>query len=217
MTVLLCKEPGSQARMWDCGESQFGQPLHGLAKGPACLNEKTDESAALLTYSYVAQQTERVGIQFPPGVGIQLGGSSGYNWIVLFTHYPHHKNLTNGWTAESSMTVRMQEKAGMKQVRTMTFVAYGDVPPRSVATVNGTMVWQEPAFVPFAFNVHSHEHAIIDQLFKTGPDGHQSLVLRQDPIDQRYKPISGIVINTGDRIDWECEFNNTRATVMQVE
>lgn len=219
MTILLCKEPGSREKAWDCGESQFGQPINGMQKGRACLNEETDEGAALLTYTYTADQVEDVGLILPPHVGIHVAGTTGYKWIVLFTHYPDKSNLTDGWSKNSSMSVTFSEDVPLMESRSLTLITYGNILPHTISPVVGSLVWEEEmAMHPFAYFVHSHEHALRDWVYSKDHDtGGISRLIDQTPADQRYKNLTGITIRPGDSIFFGCLFNNTGDQVLEIK
>lgn len=53
-------------------------------------------------YEYTATEQDHLGPTYLTGTGLKVGGDSGYNWIVMFTHYPELANFTNGMTGVRS-------------------------------------------------------------------------------------------------------------------
>ena len=232
MTIVLCKAPGLRAAAWDCGGTYFGTRQDDLPSALECDRVRDNTTGSLYTYSYTNDLLENVGLKFPPGIGIQVGGTSGYNSMVMVNHYPSLANLTDGWTGRSSVTItladRQQEDAAAAaaadgqvtmKAGTLDLMTFGEVPPLSVASVSNSFLWHESIpITPFAYLTHSHAYAILDEVWRESPDGRRTPVLSQDPSTQLYYPIKKpVTITQGDRLVLSCTYNNTDNEILVVK
>lgn len=102
LQLYRCREPGMRGPdPWICGGYGTLGQREGVADAQAGACADHDEISLL--YSSANDHEGREVFTFPPGNGMIMGGESGYDYFILWTHYPEVENLTYGWTRRSEM------------------------------------------------------------------------------------------------------------------
>jgi hypothetical protein len=217
MSFALCKSPGSLEPFWDCGETHFGSRQWSMPAVPACFGDGSPEDM-LFTYTWTAKQ-RNASLIMPRGTGQPVGQGTGYNYIVMVTHFPVKANLTNGMSFPTGSTVRLSVGERLKPVGIFYFMILGSLPPHSVTSLTGTMTWQEEVGIHlFAATTHSHSMGVWFRVEFMPKGGNVSeVIIDRDPsLDQRFIPMTEQIVMPGDRITMKCTYNNSEDTVVQV-
>lgn len=173
-------------------------------------------------YAFVADSDK--GLYFPPGVGLEIGIRAGLRSIVLGSHYPDVKNLTNGRTGKSAVSVLIRkvprEAQQLKKAGYMTLTAWGIIPPKSLGTVRGTWTNEEDiAMHLIATSIHTHLNSTSVTLSMVNSEaGKETILLQVDPnVDIHYHYIPGnATITHGDQMKLSCDYNNTLDVPLKV-
>lgn len=210
--VYLCKGPGLKGDVvWNCFGDEFGyQP--DLPNGTIC--EGDDMLPMFANFDTRAQ-----GLTLPDGFAFK---ARGFKYVVMATHYPEVKDLTNGQTGNSELTMRLlPEDKKRKKVAVFNLSAWGFVPPLSVSSMNGSYVYdQSIPMQELAVLTHTHAKGRDFEVWLTPRNGNRTLLWKQHPNREVYwhflsQPFRSI--SDGDTITLRCVFNNTSPEKLAIE
>lgn len=211
---MLCDEAGTSEAVWDCGLDGRSNVESGFVRGPVC------RGTAYPLYGYNGFYNGLEKLKLPEGTGVQVGAGSGYQAIVLGTHFPELRNLTNGMTGNTNVSITLLTTArGLEKVGDITMSSWGFIPPHSQSSVGGCFTLDEDIVIrPFATSVHTHVHGLSATLVKRDRNGSETLLLQQDPKTDKYYHMieSGVTLRAGDKFVFSCEFKNSGSEILTV-
>lgn len=225
MSIILCGESASHEAVWDCGEAWFGNRQPDLPAAGECKpmpNDKLGHWSGPYSWSQYSEAGR--WLRFPPGIGFQIGSGTGYNAILLKTHFPELKELSGrqGWSGGSSIRIKIVRGSDvkMKKAGILNLTAVSKVPALTAMTITGSFPWNEQVTIhPFAYKPHGHTMTQSFNLSVASPNG-QGYVLWQGNVPHQYHRLDHPdtnVITTGDRIDYGCTVINNSTHEVDVK
>ena len=221
--VYLCKQPGIRSDLrfnqldWNCFGDDFAYEPE-LPNGTIC------ESDELPMFASFDNNEHNIGLRLPDGFGFKTGGDTGYNYVVMATHYPEVRRLENGRTGLSELTLRLvpgHQNRETKRVGLFNLSAWGFIPPRSVTSMNGSYVYdQSVPMTPIAILAHTHSRGLDFEFWLTSEDGKKFLVWKQDPNRDMFfhiPPHPLPAIRDGQTLTLRCVFNNTLPSKLVIQ
>ena len=212
LEIYRCAAPGATAQVWDCGYT-FTQRQANMTHAPFCAGGFG--KAIHTTNAYEPD----LSFSFPPGVGFEVGGETGFHFFVLTAHFPRLMELPpGGWTGSPGfgLTLLQPEATDGKIVNAGFFagIAQGFIEPHSVATVTGRyLIHENVSLHPVGVAMHTHAKAIRVSVWKSDAAQHTHMIHEQDPQhNQGFHTIPDsdqITLTTGDSIEFSCTFNNS--------
>lgn len=210
--------------MWDCGPSfSFSKPNGGgLTRAPQCLSKDGSAHGDFVFQNNLGPDEHTV-LEFPPGTGYPVGGSTGHDYIIVGWHFPSAMTM-EGTTGVSGTDVDFLIDSRPRLTGTsLNMHANGFVGPKSVGRVTGVFEIQQKDVTihPFALYTHWHDLAIDVQVSVIHANGKKELLVHQDP--HNYFGVTyitgwpSVVVRTGDQITWSCTINNTLPSLLQVK
>ena len=223
INLIKCKKPAYRPKTkgdsiaWDCGPMNRGTREETLPLAVECPEARDGLDYIFLWQGAPAGQD---GARFPPGVGQEVGGDTGYNTIVMVTHYPNLENLTNGWTGETGIRMKLVPDDGhMKKVDVLNYQAMGLIAANSFGVVAGHHDLDEDVVIhPVFAYTHTHELALNVKLWSQDASGRQTVLLNVDPKSfMGYHLIpEQVSLTAGDRISFACFYNNSLPVELEV-
>ena len=223
LSVMTCKEPGvmaankDQSAVWNCQLVDHVGVDPQFPSAPICAHWEDVGYFNTLLY-----RSHGMDLTLPPGVGFKVGPDTGYEYIVLVTHYPDHRNLTGGRTGKSEIRVRLQRDDGhMRSAGTLDLNSWGYADPGKEGRLRRSFVTDEPVVMhPLSIHIHTHALGYRVELWHTRrQDGKSTLIGSGNPqVDTLYIPVdSRITIHPGDRLTFSCFYNITETLKVEYE
>ena len=218
LNVYLCQKPGIRSTVpfdelvWNC----FGKNVQpDLPSGTICEGQELPMFATF--------DNKSIGLRLPHGFAFRAGGQTGYEYVVLGTHYPQVRGLINGRTGHSELVLRMSPHSSgkaTKRVGLFNLSAWALIPPQRVASMSGSYVYDQPiAMTPIALLTHTHAKGMDFEFWRQSAAGNRSLVWKQDPSQETYflvPPHPLPAIRMGDKLTVRCTYNNTQSAALLV-
>ena len=210
LSVVLCNQAGMRGDgfPWHCGLTWAGALVDEspLVNGPVC-----QEVSNYLIYLDTKFPVGVNHVSMPRGTGIPIGGSTGYNSIVLTSHYPSRQHLTNGFTDESGVKLTLT-KEDKKKVGAVEVYVWGFIEANRTGEVVGSYTLDQDVKLHLISGYgHGHDLSLLATMWKVdGRNGRRTLLLQQEPrVEHFYKEIdSSVVLVKGDQLLFRCVFEN---------
>lgn len=212
-TIVTCEENGVKGvdAVWDCSRSKYPRRTD-MMHADECSGAREQ---ALFS---VRETGEGIGLRYPTGMGVPVGGDTGRNYIVLRTHFPRPEDLpSGGWIGHPGITFTAVDPQmidrDMKTVGSLKGYALGVISPHSMQSATGFYPIHEKVTLHLiAVAAHTHMHGVDSRLAKIGKDGRRTVIIRLDPMQPEvyHEPEdNNVTLTTGDSLEWMCVYNNT--------
>ena len=217
LQLYRCREPGMRGPdPWICGG--FGTNHSNEGMTPVQAGACADPGEISVLYSSANDHDGREVFTFPPGLGMKMGGDTGFNYFVLWTHYPDLSNLTDGWTPHSQMNMRIitrrPDDAAFPLVRNVVntvFALEGSLPPHSDACVTGSYSPKDTPLSLVAIMTHSHEMTRRFQVWLWHKSGDKQVLFDSNhTVGNESMTVVDpeVPVAEGDRILTRCTYHN---------
>lgn len=202
-----CKEPGSSASFWYCGDIPS---THGVF--PVCKSGATILSA---------WRMDATPIRLPVGVGFKVGGNSGINYLVMQVHY---KDVTtflppkNGKDS-SGITLRVTQTPQRRRAGIFVLGTGGEIPPHSTVYMETACYYNGYFDIrPFAFSIHARALGQVISGYRIR-DGKWAELGRESPKSPKVyynTTIPGSTVMNGDILAARCTMVNNKDRTVHI-
>lgn len=219
--MRVCDEPAfglneGESRSWDCtDEESFGRKTPALSADRRCFLD--GKLHAGTNFQFEGGSVEEGTLTFPPGSGFPVDAAKKKS-VLFFVHYPKKRDgLIQGSSLEVSLK---RSQTVVKTAGTIELSAVGFIGPQSVGTISGSWRLQEMPIQILRLYTHWHDLAIDVMVGVKKANGEEHMMLHQDP--HAFKGITNIsasefaILNPGDRLTFNCTYNNTDAGALRV-
>lgn len=218
---IACSEPGYTAtgeqEAWNCMQNtQWNRirPVPGLVSAGWCAPDSQSETL----FQYQGGAGEETAMRSPPGTGFAVGGDTGFQWLVLYSHFPY--GSSDNMTTDSSLQVTTKtvtsdsskQSVSMRGWHQILMEAKGVIGAHSTGWVQGYYTIDEDVTLHLVqLYIHFHRRFIRSQTYIIRAlDGSQQLISQQD-VD--YKGMidltpNNLTMSRGDKLMTRCWIDN---------
>jgi len=215
MLLYGCTEPGSDEKIWNCGEmaSSSDSSAQNYGTGPTCKSG----SAIIYAWALDADKTE-----LPKDVAFKVGGSTSIKYLVLQVHYANIDKFTAGKTDRSGLILTTSPTPLPKTAGVMLLEAEGAMAPRSLEIFQvACEIDQDIVMHPFAFRTHAHKLGLVNSGYRVrGEDDDQEwteIGRRSPQLPQMFYPTKNdVTIKQGDYVAAACTMFNSRSHIVRI-
>ena len=226
LSMYLCEHPGhvdahNERVAWDCGNNDPGLREAGPLKGWVHAGECREFRSMAFGWSHTAPP-----LVLPADTGLEVGGDSGSNYVVLAIHYESGvQRFFNKRGDDSGLILTMVPKSDsnrLNRVGTIVLDSFAVLPPHTVThTEIACRLNQSLTIHPLMFTPHEHDAGRTLSFWKVSPSGSWSMLGKyqhQHHEPQRYYPLtnSGLSLSQGDFMAMRCVHNNTSPKTLSV-
>ncbi|KAL5004013.1 hypothetical protein ScPMuIL_017469 [Solemya velum] len=153
MLLYGCTTPGSQAKVWNCGEMAHSTSKYSEA--PVCAG------GPKILYAWAM---DAPSLSLPKDVAFKVGGETDIRYLVLQVHYKDVSSFLppkNGKDS-SGITMITSQTSSPKRAGVYLMGTGGMVPKKSTVYMETACSFEENLVVfPFAYRTHAHTHGMV--------------------------------------------------------
>lgn len=208
--IYGCTEPGSNKKVWDCGEMHADSAAFETA--PVCA------SGSKIIYAWAMDAPE---LHLPKDVAFKVGGNTEIQWLVLQVHYKDVSLFIppNNQTDSSGVTMITTDQPQPKLAGVYLLGTGGEIPGHSTTYMETACSYNEaPVLHPFAFRTHAHSHGRVVSGYRVR-DGQWTEIGRMSPQKpQMFYNVTnpGVTVKHGDILAARCTMVNDEDRTIKV-
>ncbi|KAK6179542.1 hypothetical protein SNE40_011873 [Patella caerulea] len=149
--------------------------------------------------------------QFPKGVGLRVGGTTGINYIVIQLHYK--EKFSPGRSDNSGVTLQMTRTRQPKQAGFYVIGTSGYIPPKHLAFPMETACeyTNDYPIYPIGYRTHSHNLGVVTSGYRIR-DGRWTELGRMSPqLPETFYNVTNLVeVKHGDVLAARCTMNSMK-------
>ncbi|CAF1189147.1 unnamed protein product [Adineta steineri] len=214
MLLYGCTEPGSQKKIWNCGEMANTETSSSqkYETGPICASGST----IIYAWAMDANKTE-----LPKDVAFKIGASTPIKYLVLQVHFANIDKFKAGETDRSGFVLTTSPTPSSKRAGVYSLSAGGYMQANSEELFEvACKIQQDIVMHPFAFRAHTHKLGLVNSGYRvrgTYDDQEWTEIGRRSPqLPQMFSPVKdNITIKQDDYVAAVCTMYNTRSHVVR--
>ncbi|CAF3136690.1 unnamed protein product [Rotaria socialis] len=215
--ILLfgCTEPGSQEKIWNCGEMSFADDssAQNYKSAPTCASG----SSIIYAWALDAEKTE-----LPQDVAFKLGGSTPIKYLVLQVHYANLDKFKAGETDRSGLILTKSSTPTPKRAGVFLLLTGGYIQSNTEEVFEAACrIDQDIEMHPFAFRTHAHKLGLVNSGYRVrgeGDDQEWTEIGRRSPqLPQMFYPTQNdVTIKQGDYVAAACTMYNLQSHIVRI-
>lgn len=196
MLLYGCLLPGSQKKVWNCGEMQADKK-NSFESAPVC------SDGPQIMYAWARDAPE---LNLPDGVGFKVGGETSVQYMVVQVHYMHPLEAPDF----SGLTLHSTPQPQPRLAGVMLMVTGGKIGKHTTEDFETACYIDENIKMhPFAYRTHTHKHGKVVSGYRIR-DGEWTLIGKKDPqLPQMFYNVQNdLIIEKGDTVAARCHMKN---------
>ncbi|XP_785956.3 peptidylglycine alpha-hydroxylating monooxygenase [Strongylocentrotus purpuratus] len=203
--ILLygCKDPGmEQQKPWDCGEMDMIRDEKKMTAPPCASGSK-------ILYAWAMDAPP---LELPKGIGFEVGGDTGIDYLVLQVHYANVDKFEDGSTDDSGIALEWTLTPQPLKAGVYFMGSDGEIPGKSKDVhLETACEYEGPTLHAFAYRVHTHKLGQVVSGYRIRDEFWTEIGKRSPQLPQMFNPITkDIEFQSGDTLAARCTFASDR-------